>query len=275
LRTITIMVASNLLRRLSKRHGIFLVVIGLLLFGFQILICAIVANTNIEGAMQELSRSMPPFIQNFLTEELSLGIGSRGLIVFAWNHPVVHAMLAAVMMTLASRAIAGEIEDGTMELILTQPLSRPVFLATQIIFTFFVLVGLISAMLIGVKLGLFSYGLQRVLSWPTFLPVALNLLSLEMAIYGVTLLLSSLWREAGRVVTVILLFVLLSFLLQAVARLWPAIQFLQHYTIFEYYSPQRMVLNEGISWMNIAVLLAMSLVTGGAGWWRFMRRDIP
>lgn len=269
------MVASNLLRRLSKRHGIFLATIGLLLFGFQILISAIVANTNIEGAIQELSGSLPPFIKNFLTEELALGIGSRGLIVFAWNHPVVHAMLAAVIMTLASRAIAGEIEDGTLEIILAQPLSRPVYLAAQIIFTFFVLVALISAMLIGVRLGLSIYGLQRVLSWPIFLPVALNLLSLEMAIYGVTLLLSSLWREAGRVVTITLLFVLISYLLQVVTRLWPAIQFLQHYTIFEYYSPQRMVLNEGISWGNIVVLLAVGFATGGAGWWRFMRRDVP
>lgn len=271
----TIMVASNLLRRLLKRHGVFLAVIGVLLFGFQILICAIVGNTDIEGAMQELSRSLPPFIQKFLTEELALGIGSRGLIVFAWNHPVVHALLAAVMMTLASRAIAGEIEDGTLELILTQPLSRPVYLAIQIIFMLFVLSGLISAMLLSVKLGLFSFGLQRVLSWPTFLPVALNLLSLEMAIYGVTLFLSSLWREAGRVVTMTLLFVLISYLLQAVTRLWPAIQFLQHFTIFEYYSPQRMVLNEGILWGNIVVLLAVSLVTIAGGWWRFMRRDVP
>jgi len=96
-----------------------------------------------------------------------------------------------------------------------------------------------------------------------------------MAIYGVTLLLSSLWREAGRVVTVALLFVLISFLLQAVARLWPAIQFLSLYTIFEYYSPQQIVLNASISWRDIVVLLAVGFVTGGAGWWRFMRRDIP
>lgn len=275
MRTITIAVASNLLRRLFKRHGIFLAVSGWLLFGFQLMICAIIGNTNIEGAIQELSRSLPPFIKNFITEELALGIGSRGLIFFAWNHPVVHAMLVAVIMTLASRAIAGEIEDGTLELILTQPLSRPIYLATQIIFTFFVLLGLISAMLIGVKLGLTIYGLQRVLSWPDFLPVALNLFSLELAIYGVTLFLSSLCREAGRVVTITLLFVLISYLLQAVTRLWPAIQFLQPYIIFEYYSPQRMVMNESISWGNIAVLLAVGFVTGGAGWWKFMRRDIP
>jgi ABC-2 type transport system permease protein len=263
------------LRRLFKRHGLFLGVVGWLLAGFQVMICAIVANTNIEGAIQELSQSLPPFVQNFLSEELALSIGSRGFIVFAWNHPAVHALLAAAMILSASRAIAGEIESGTMELLLAQPFSRQLYLTTQIIFAFSVLLILASLMLAGVKIGLAIYGLQRVLSWQIFLPVAANLIGLEMAIYGVTLFLSSLLREGGRVVLIALLFVLVSFLLQAVARLWPAIQFLLNYTIFEYYSPQRIVLNDEISWENIAVLLTLSLLATGAGWWKFMRRDIP
>ena len=271
----TIIIASNLLRRLFKRHWVFLAVIGLLLSGLQILICAIVSSVNIEGAMREISQSLPPFMQAFLSEEFALGLTSRGLIVFAWNHPVVHAMLAAVMILLASRAIAAEIENGTLELLLTQPISRPVYLATQISFALLVLLALIGLMLSGVNLGLTVFDLQRALSWQTFLPVAINLVCLETAIYGVALFLSSLAREGGRVVTVALSFVLISFLLQAVARLWPAIQFLLHYTIFEYYSPQQIVLNDSISWRNIVVLLAVGFVTGGVGWWRFKRRDIP
>jgi ABC-2 type transport system permease protein len=271
----TIIIASNLLRRLFKRHGPFLAAIGLLLCGFQVLICAIVANINIEGALQEITQSLPPFMRNFISEELALSVSGRGLIVFAWNHPVVHAMLAAVMIMLASRAIAGEIEGGTMELVLAQPISRRTYLTAQSIFAVVVLIALLGLMLGGIRLALSLFELQQILSWPAFLPVAINLFSLEMAIYGMTLALSSLSREGGRVVTVALLFVLISFLLQAVARLWPAIQFLQHYTIFEYYSPQRIVMNEGTPWRNIVLLVALGLVGGGAGWWKFMRRDIP
>jgi len=271
----TIIIASNLLARLFKRHGLFLSVIGLLLSGLQILICAIVSSVNLEGAMREISQSLPPFMQALLSEEFALGLTSRGLIVFAWNHPVVHAMLAAAMILLASRAIAGEIEAGTMELVLAQPFSRHTYLTTQITFAILILLALISLMLVSIRIGLSIFNLQRVLSWQTFLPVAVNLLGLEITIYGVTLFLSSLSREGGRVATAALLFVLISFLLQAVARLWPAIQFLLHYTIFEYYSPQQIVVSNGISWKNIVILLTLSLVASGAGWWRFMRRDIP
>lgn len=271
----TITIAINLLRRLLKRHGVFLAVIGLLLAGFQVLICAIVSSINIEGAMREISQSLPPFMQALLSEEFALGLSSRGLVVFAWNHPVVLALLAAPMILLASRAIAGEIEAGTMELLLSQPLSRSTYLATQIIFAVLVLLALAGMMLIGIYLGLSLFKLHQVLPWRTFLPVAANLVSLQIAIYGVTLLLSATAREGGRVVTVALLFVLISYLLQAVARLWPVIQFMLNYTIFEYYSPQQIVVSNLSPWRNMLILLGVGLVSGGLGWWKFMRRDIP
>jgi len=271
----TIIITINLLRRLFKRHWVFLTVIGLLLAGFQVLICTIVSNINIEGAMREISQSLPPFVQTMLSEEFALGLSSRGLVVFAWNHPVVLALLAAPMILLAGRAIAGEIETGTMELLLSQPLARSTYLATQIIFAIVVLLALVGMMLIGVYIGLSLFNLHQVLPWRTFLPVAANLASLEIAIYGVTLLLSATARDGGRVVTIVLLFVLISYLVQAVARLWPKIQFLSTYAIFNYYSPQQIVMNNLTPWRNMLILLAVGLVSGGLGWWKFMRRDIP
>jgi ABC-2 type transport system permease protein len=250
-------------------------VIGLLLAGFQVLMCTIVSSVNIEGAIKEISESLPPLVQTFISEEFALGLSSRGLIVFAWNHPVVLALLAAPMILLASRAIAGEIEAGTMELLLGQPLARSTYLTTQNIFAIIVLLALVGMMLLGVYLGLSLFNLHQTLPWPTFLPVAANLVSLQIAIYGVTLLVSSTAREGGRVATVALLFVLISLLVEAVARLWPKIQFLSTYTIFNYYSPQQIVMNNTTPWRDMLILLGVGLVSGGLGWWKFMRRDIP
>jgi ABC-2 type transport system permease protein len=266
---------TNLLRRLLNRHWVFLIVTGVLLAAFPVLMSAAVTTINVEGVLSELRRSLPPMVQEIIGEEMALTMTSRGLLAFVWNHPFVHAMLVAVMIMLASRAIAAEIEAGTMELLLSQPISRPVYLATQIAFALLVLMALVAMMLLGVFIGLSLFDLSRVVQWRTFLPVAANLISLELAIYGVTLFLSSSSRESGRVVTVALLVVLISYLLQAVARLWPAIKILLTYTIFEYYSPQRLVMSNIAPWRNVAILLAVGLITGGVGWWRFMRRDIP
>jgi ABC-2 type transport system permease protein len=250
-------------------------VIGVLLAGFQVLMCTIVSSINIEGAIREISESLPPLVQTFISEEFVLGLSSRGLIVFAWSHPVVLALLAAPMILLASRAIAGEIEAGTMELLLSQPLARSTYLTTQIIFALGVLLALAGTMLLGVSLGLSLFNLHQVLPWRTFLPVAINLVSLQIAIYGVTLLLSATAREGSRVANVALLFVLVSYLVQAVARLWPKIQFLSIYTIFNYYSPQQIVMNNSTPWRNMLILFGVAFITGGLGWRKFMRRDIP
>jgi ABC-type transport system involved in multi-copper enzyme maturation permease subunit len=248
---------------------------GVLLAIFPVLMSAAVTTIDVEGVMSEFRRSLPPMVQELIGEEMALTMTSRGMLLFVWNHPFVHAMLAAVMLLLASRAIVGEIESGTMELLLSQPISRPLYLVTQMGFALLVLLALVGMMLIGVQIGLSIFKLHRMLPWRAFLPVAANLISLEIVIYGVTLLLSSTARESGRVVNVALLFVLISYLLQAVARLWPVIQFMLNYTIFEYYSPQRIVLNDVAPWRNMMVLLAVGLVAGGIGWVKFMRRDIP
>jgi ABC-type transport system involved in multi-copper enzyme maturation permease subunit len=62
---------------------------------------------------------------------------------------------------------------------------------------------------------------------------------------------------------------------QAVARLWPKIQFLSIYTIFNYYSPQQIVMNNSTPWRNMLILFGVAFITGGLGWRKFMRRDIP
>ncbi|MDZ7290916.1 MAG: ABC transporter permease subunit [candidate division KSB1 bacterium] len=275
MRTTITMTAINLLRRLFERHWIFLAIIGVLLACFPVLMCAAVTTINVEGIFNEFRRSLPPMVQEIFGAEMALTMTSRGLLAFAWNHPFVHAMFIAVMILLASRAIATEIESGTMELLLSQPISRPAYLATQMGFALMVLLVLIGMMLLGVYAGLSMFDLQRMLSGHAFLPVAGNLLSLQIAIYGVTLFLSSMAREGGRVVTIALMFVSISYLLQAVARLWPTIKFLLTYTIFEYYSPQRIILNNLPPWNNILILLGVGIIAGAAAWLRFMRRDIP
>jgi ABC-type transport system involved in multi-copper enzyme maturation permease subunit len=251
---------------LFERHWLFLTIVGVLLAGFQVLICAIVSSINIEGAIRELSQSLPPFVQTLISEQFALGLSSRGLIVFAWNHPVVHALLAAAMMLLASRAIAGEIEAGTMELLLSQPLARSTYLATQMLFALVVLLALAGTMLFGVYLGLSLFNLHQVLPWQTFLPVVANLLSLEIAIYSLTLLLSVSARESGRVVTAALLFVLISYLVQAVARLWSKIQFLANYSISN--TTRRADRGEqSRALAQYLILLGVGFVAGGLGWW--------
>src|SRR5689334_23314366 len=107
----------NLLRRLASRHRVFLLASAALLAGFEFLICAIVANVDVPGALDQLLVFAPPALRAVLEQSLLSGSGSGGLLAFGWNHPVAHAVGTAVAITLGARAVAADVESGAIELV--------------------------------------------------------------------------------------------------------------------------------------------------------------
>ena len=128
------MTAVNLLRHIATRRAPFLVMAGLLLGWFQFLICAAVSSVDIGAAIQTLMNSLPPMLRELVATQFFGGLNERGLLAFGWNHPIAHALGTAVAIVLGSRAVAGEIETGAVELLLSQPLSRTTYLAMHVLF---------------------------------------------------------------------------------------------------------------------------------------------
>src|SRR6185436_19784755 len=114
----------EIVRRQLERNWIFLAVAALMLGGFEFLLCAVVASVDVQGAFNQMTQFAPPIFRTMIEQNL-MGGSPAGVLAFGWNHPVVHALLSAVAITLADRAIAGEVENGAIELVLSQPLSRP------------------------------------------------------------------------------------------------------------------------------------------------------
>src|SRR5687768_10482412 len=140
----------NILRRLAARHRTFLIVTAIVLAGFQLLISAIVAGVDVESAFAQIRAFAPPALLPFIEQSM---IGSpQGMLAFGWNHPITHALLTAVAITLAARAIAGEVENGAIELILAQPISRAHYFTAHATFgisaiTFIILSGVAGSVL--------------------------------------------------------------------------------------------------------------------------------
>ena len=129
----------NLLKRLARRLGLFAGVITAVLAGFEFVICAVVSTINVPALFAELAKSLPPLMKDLIVQYIG-GFGPADLLAFGWAHPVALALGAAAAIVLASRAVAGEIEAGTLELVLSQPLSRDRYFAGQVVFGLAVLV---------------------------------------------------------------------------------------------------------------------------------------
>jgi ABC-2 type transport system permease protein len=264
----------NLLRALVARHAAFVALSGLLLAAFQFLICAAVASVDVSGAIGKLLESLPPMLQAMLSATLFGGFSVHGLLAFGWNHPIAQAIGAAVAIVLAARAVAGEAETGAIELLLSQPLSRGRYFLAQAGFAFLALAVLSLAGLGGTLLG------QHLFRLEPFAVAALarlggNYLLLQCAWFGVTLLFSASGREGGRVASAGFLVALASYIVQVIGQLWERAAFLAPYTLQHYFQPQDILARgEGIA-RPAAVLLAVTLATAAAAWWRFRRRDLP
>ena len=263
----------NLLKRLSGRYGPFLGIMAAVMAGFEFVICAVVSTIDVPALFAELVKSVPPLMKDLIVQYIG-GFGPADLLAFGWNHPIALAIGAAVAVVLASGAVAGEIEAGTLELVLSQPISRGRYLAGQVVFA---MAGLLVLSLAGAAAtfaGERFYDLKALGVRPLAL-LAANFFLLQAAWFGLTLLVSVFGREAGRVAFIGFLIALLSYLTQVIAGMWSKAAFLLPYSPNAYYDPRVIVKTGALPAGSVAVLAGIAVVGTLISLWRFRLRDIP
>ena len=263
----------NLLKRLAGRYALFLGVAAAVLAGFEFVICAVVSTIDVPALFAQLLKSLPPIMKDLVGRTIG-GFGPADLLAFGWNHPIALAVGGAVAVVLASRAVAGEIESGTLELVLSQPISRGRYFAGQVVFAAGALAVLSLAGAAATLAGEGLYGLDALGIRPLAL-LAVNFFLLQAAWYGVTLLVSVFGREAGRVAFTGFLVALLSYLTQVIAEIWPKAAFLRPYSPNAAYDPRVIIRTGTLPARSIAILGGIAVVGTALALWRFKRRDIP
>lgn len=263
----------NLLKRLAGRYGLFLGVAAAVMAGFEFVICAVVSTIDVPSLFAQLLKSLPPLMKDLVGRTIG-GFGPADLLAFGWNHPIALAVGGAMAVVLASRAVAGEIESGTLELVLSQPISRGRYFAGQVAFAAAALAVLSLAGAAATLAGERLYGLDALGIRPLAL-LAVNFFLLQAAWYGVTLLVSVFGREAGRVAFTGFLVALLSYLAQVIAEIWPKAAFLRPYSPNAAYDPRVIIKTGALPVRSVAVLGGIAVAGTALALWRFMRRDIP
>jgi ABC-type transport system involved in multi-copper enzyme maturation permease subunit len=264
----------NLLRHLASRHGLFVVIASLILGAFEFLICAIVVNFDLGAVITQAIKSLPPLMQTMMADQFFGGFTTRGILAFGWNHPTALVIGLAVAIVLASRAIAGEIESGTMEMTLTQPLSRITYLAAQCMFAFICLAVLTAGALLGSIIGQAFFNLAVFRASDLFKLGSAYFL-LQSAWFGISLAASSFSREGGRVAVLVFIIALVLYVINVIGKLLPTAEGLLPYSLWTYYSPQMILVNGTFETKSVLVLAGTFIVSVGLGAWYFQRRDIP
>lgn len=288
-----------LIRKLLRDVRLWLLVVCVLLFVFQCLWARVTHN---------ISMQLLPFLENQLVlgvEALMRTIFQEGparlvqtliggetidlrkpmdMLSIGYVHPFTQTILCFWAIGRAAGAIAGEIDRGTMELLLAQPVARGQFLFAHWCVDLLTIPVLCLSMWSGTVLGtwLFDLNGDTALSadpW-RFAPALLNIAGLVFAVSGATMILSAAGRFRNRVLGLAIFLFLVQFLINLIGQLWDVAEPLRPLTIFYYYQPQAIILDPNWTqnpsiWRRLAILLLVGCCGYVLAWQIFSRRDLP
>jgi ABC-2 type transport system permease protein len=290
-----------LVRKLLRDIRVAWTVASVLLFLFQILWARIAQRTtdligeiNIGGINPDQLMGMVMKKNDMPGKMLQSVIGGESIdltradnfMSISYVHPLVITILGVWAIGRAANAIAGEIDRGTMELLLAQPIRRTQVIVAHLMVDAIVFPSLCLAMWLGTYFGTLWMGLQaaeglRHVDPIRFLPALPSVAMMLFSVSGVTMLLSAAGRSRARIWGWAISLFLCMFLINLLGQVWSEpLEWVRPFTIYYHYEPQTMILNEkwytdAIAWRDLAVLAGIGAGGYLLAWAVFTRRDLP
>lgn len=201
-------------------------------------------------------------------------LGPGALSAIAWVHPILLAIIWVQEISFCTRIPAGEIDRGTIDLLLGLPVSRwRVYLCESAawLISGAVVVGMA---VLGAVLGGLTVAAEHRTPSGRLAAIVANLYCLYVAVGGLTWLVSALSDRRGRAVAVVLAVVLASFFLNFLAGFWQPAKIVSFLSFMDYYRPLHAIREQAWPVADMAVLTLVGAVLWFGGGLVFARRDI-
>jgi ABC-2 type transport system permease protein len=267
-----------LVRKLLRDVRLQLLVVALLLAAFECLWVKITERitgqivpflgrqVSLPGLEETLFKGPGKIIRTLIGGENVQLNRAMDVLSIGYVHPLMQTILCVWAVGRASGAIAGELDGGTMELLLAQPLARFRVILAHGCVDLLTIPVLCLALWGGTCLGdrlvgpiKPDPGAVKDAAFPLLPPppddpelyqlhparvgpALVNVAALVFAVSGYTMALSAAGRFRGRVLGAAVLITLVQFLVNLVGQLWDALAFLRPLTVFYYFQPQQIIL---------------------------------
>jgi ABC-2 type transport system permease protein len=196
-----------------------------------------------------------------------------GAVGLGFVHPIAVGLLLVFAVGFSTTAIAGERQRGTLEVLLSRPLSRrTVYASLAVAGALFVGVA-VAGLTLGAFAGALVTGRTAELGAANLPFLWLNGTLLYCAIGSIGLLASVSFDRLSPAISVTLAFVLVSYFLEILGSLWPDAKGLQPLSVFHYVDPKTVLAgfadrgDFALLGVVMAVAIASALVV-------FPRRDL-
>lgn len=182
--------------------------------------------------------------------------------------------LLVILMTVgfAGTAFAGEIEKGTIEILLSQPITRLKLFMSRYLAGFFSLIIFVLFSVFAAVPIISAYNID--FKMENFLTMAILAFIFGLAIYSIGMFLSAVFSDKGKVYFITGGLLVLMYVLNIVSALKDNLSDLKYASFFYYFNPSKALINNEIDHWAYLIFLGVALVLTifGAAW--FQKRDI-
>ncbi len=255
----------------DRRVSMLMMSSSLILYAFMIMAIypVIAKNPAIEQMVKQYPKAIISLMAgsgsvNFLSPE---GYLATELLSLWW--PII---VGAYAMTLATAIVAKEISDGTMDVLLSQPVERWRLVSSRLLADITLIAVLDAVTMIGIWVFAKAYDVE--LSTTGIFATGVLGLCLFILIECFGLFFGMIMDRGKALITSITVFIG-SHLLNGFSDLNETIGKFRWLSFFKYYKPAAALATGDIPWKDLAVLLGLAALFAIAAFVIFRRKDIP
>ncbi len=230
-------------------------------------------------ALDTIYKSFPPQLLALLAVPLAKMLSPTSRIAMAYIDPVVVFATVTWGIARGSDCVSGEIDRGTMEMLLAQPVRRVSVIWSHAVVTTMGAAVMSFASWLGTCQGLASVDFGVDVARAHFVPGVLNLFALMFFLAAASTFVSSWGNFRWRTIGVMGAFYVIELVLKIVARLAPRFDWLMYATFLGAYEPQVMIIEPEKAWaMSLShdsTLIGLGLLCYLSAAIVFSRRDLP
>ncbi|MHB0914127.1 MAG: ABC transporter permease subunit [Thermoleophilia bacterium] len=263
---------ANLLRRTFSDRRISLPIYAAGVAAYSIMILAIwpSMSSNLE-TLEQLWANYPEAIRSMFGGNISIATFD-GFLTLEYFSLIWVIIVFAFSISVATASVAGEIEKGTMELLLSQPISRRSIIMTRMSFHLIGLLIIIAATM--APIVAIAPLIDAEIDRTGLLALSFSSLLFYLALGSLAFLLSSVLSDRGRAVFICVGILIASYAIDILSAFNDTIERVNFLSLFNYYDPYRYLHDVSFAWGDLTVLAILGIVcTAGAILW-FDRRDI-
>jgi len=248
-----------------------------------ILICALFVwmmiaffPTMLENA-KELEEAFANYPKEFLeafdiTSMETMFANLEGFLAVEYYSIIWPIIAIILVLSCGGGAIAGEIDRGTIEVLLAQPVSRArlywaKYLAGTIIIVAFVI---LSNLFVPPLASFYNVEFQ----WKSLLMISALGFLFSLALFSIAMMFSALSSSKGRAASIGGVIVIMMYGLDLISKFKESVEGVKYLSFFHYFDHNAALLDHQIAPLAIAVFLGVSVVCALTGLVVFVKRDI-